>query len=204
MEARYQIGMESNMVDLNPCDLIVAPPSLADERFGGTVIMLVNHIPTMGSVGLCLNRPLFITIKDVLQDDTITGEFLESDLYWGGPVQEETLWMLHTMDWRIEETIQISDEWGITSNKSMFTYLTPQHHPKEYRMFMGYCSWESGQLMAELTGIPPFSKKESWLTIQDMNPEDVLCADPESMWEEGCELACGQAVDKIFGVESEA
>lgn len=189
------------MIDLDPCDLLVAPPSLADERFGGTVIMLVNHIPTMGSVGLVLNRPLFITLEDVLMDERINEDFLGAELYWGGPVQEETLWMLHTLDWKIETTIPISDEWGITSNEEMFVYLTPQYYPKEFRMFMGYASWEQGQLMAELCGIPPFTKKESWLTIQALNPEDVLCADPEEMWEEGCELACAQAVDRVMGFD---
>lgn len=185
-------------VVIEPTDLLVAPPSLPDERFGGTVLIVINHVESMGSIGLCLNRPLFVTVEDVLENNNINEEFLDHEIYWGGPVNEETLWILHTNDWAIENTIPINDEWSITSHENMFQYLTPINQPRLMRMFMGYCSWEVGQLRAELTGMPPFEKKHSWLVISDKDPEEVLEAEIEDMWEQACEIACAQAVDKVF------
>ena len=185
-------------IELDPTDILVAPPSLADDRFSESVILLVNHVEKMGSIGLCMNRPLFITIADVLEDKHINDEFLDTEIFWGGPCQEETLWILHTNDWEIDNTIEINDSWSITSHEDMFMYLDSENCPSMMRLFMGYCSWEAGQLQAEITGQPPFEKRDSWLTIAKKDPEEVLGADLEDMWEQACEIACAQAVDKVF------
>ena len=185
-------------MQIEPTDILVAPPSLRDDRFSETVILLINHASEMGSIGLCLNRPLFMTVEDILEDENIHHDFEDLDVFWGGPVQEETLWILHTSDWEIENTIQITDEWSITSHSDMFSYLHTDSCPTIMRLFMGYCSWDAGQLLAELTGVAPFEKNESWLTINSASPEEVLEADLEDMWEQACEIACVQAAERIL------
>lgn len=185
-------------IEIDPTDILVAPPSLDDERFSESVILLINHKEKLGSIGLCVNRPLFVTLEDVIEDKRISEEFLEEGIFWGGPVQEETLWILHSSDWEIDNTIEINDEWSISSHEDMFAELTPSNRPTVMRLFMGYCSWEPGQLLAEITGTPPFEKRDSWLTINSKSPEEVLSAELEDMWQEACEIACAQAVDKVF------
>ena len=185
-------------LELDPTDILVAPPSLSNEHFSESVILLINHVEGMGSIGLCMNRPLFITVEDVLDDHRINEEFLDTEIFWGGPQQEETLWILHSNDWEIDNTIEITDDWCVTSHEDMFMHLTEDYHPEYMRLFMGYCSWDAGQLQAEINGTPPFKKRDSWLTINQKSPEEVLEADLEDMWEQACEIACSQAVDKVF------
>ncbi len=182
---------------LDPTDIIVAPPSLIDERFSETVILLINHVEDLGSIGLCMNRPLFVSVSDILDEEYLLDN-LDDEVYWGGPSQEETVWILHTSDWGIDNTIDITDEWSITSHEDMFQFLSEDNRPEKMRIFMGYCSWEAGQLHAELSGKEPFRKKDSWLTIHNKAPEEVLEANLEDMWEQACEIACAQAVDNIL------
>ena len=71
--------------------LLVASPELLDPNFARTVVFVISHDGD-GSFGLVLNRPLDVTLDDVLESP---GEgAAHVPVLRGGPVQPEVLQFL--------------------------------------------------------------------------------------------------------------
>ena len=105
---------------LNAGDLLVAPPAIIDSRFDKTVLFL-THYNSRGAFALCLNRLSDHTVNDILEplDIHLTEDW---PLYWGGPVQPNTIWMLHDPVWSVENTLPVNEHWSVTSHSQMFDF----------------------------------------------------------------------------------
>ena len=183
------------MIDeLEPGDLLVAPPTIVDSRFSKTVLLL-THYSEIGALALCVNRSTEHKINEILKELDIQ---LDNNipLFWGGPVSPNTIWMLHSKDWKVETTIEINDDWNLTSHVSMFHHLADGDTPNHYRVFFGQASWGPGQLMGELEGDPPWSKQHSWLTVHNPKPDWLIQTEPRNLWIESTQICGEQAVDK--------
>jgi putative transcriptional regulator len=173
-------------------DLILAPPNMLDPRFANTVIMITAHL-TSSSFGLCMNRVTEHTINEIIEplDIQLTEDF---ELYWGGPVNPNTVWMLHSTEWRTENTMIIDDNWSITSNRDMFHKMNLEGTPQRFRVMFGHCSWDQDQLRKELEGEGPWDHDHSWLTVKRPNPDWLIDFDPTQLWNSACSLSGQQAV----------
>jgi putative transcriptional regulator len=180
--------------DLQAGDLLVSPPSIIDSRFEKTVLFLTHH-GEVGSLALCVNRPTDHKINDILKELDLKLD-KNFPLYWGGPVNSSTIWMLHSNEWHIDTTIPINDHWSLTSHISMFHHLSDSDEPKKFRVFFGQASWGPGQLMGELEGDPPWSKNHSWLTVKNPNPSWMMDTNAKNLWIEATQICGEQAVEK--------
>jgi putative transcriptional regulator len=180
-------------VSIGEGDLLIAPPNMLDPRFSNTVILISRHDPD-SSLGLCLNKPTEHNLSDVLK-------FMDLDLdrdpvvYWGGPVAQSTLWMLHDSSWRVENTMDIDDQWSMTSHHEMFNFISQNCWPDRYRLFLGHAGWAPGQLEGELLGYEPWNPNHSWLIAHDPEPDWLLGCDPKEMWSMACSFCSQQTVD---------
>lgn len=176
-------------------DLLVAPATMRDTRFEKSVILLTHH-HMEGSYGLCLNRLTGYTIQDLIKEAELDIDCeLHMPLYWGGPVQPSTVWMIHDPDWSTPYTISINNNWSMTSHTEMFYHLADQNLPKYFRIFHGYAGWGPGQLMMEMHSLGPWEKQTSWLTVEQVEPETVLEKDESQLWTTTVELSARQAMD---------
>jgi putative transcriptional regulator len=172
-------------------DCIIAPPRMEDGRFHKTVIMLTQN-KQGGQFGLCVNKPSNHTVRD-LNAELDCELPPDIPLYWGGPVNPQTIWMLHTTDWISPNTQMINDTWAMTSHISMFHHLADGDRPQHFVMTFGYCGWSNEQLAAELKGDPPYKLDSSWLTWR--NPDSrLLDVDSSELWRISCEQSSHQAV----------
>ena len=78
------------MEDPAPGILLIADPFLKDQHFSRTVILLCEHQEN-GSLGFVINRQLEHKLEDLLRG----AEGLDLPVYFGGPVQMDTLHFLH-------------------------------------------------------------------------------------------------------------
>ena len=173
--------------------LLIAPPGMPDPRFRNAVLMLTHNNRT-GSFALCLNRPTNITINDLLEDHPIECN-LPMTVYWGGPVNPNTVWMLHSSEWETEHTVLIDDQWAMTSNMDMFEQMAEGILPRQFRVFAGYAGWAPGQLEQEMQGIAPRKREHSWLVADNPGPEWVMEQPEDLLWENATTLCSHQAVD---------
>ncbi len=132
--------------------LLVAHPSLRDENFRRSIILLSHHSAEDGAVGIVLNRPAGQSISDMSTD--IFPAFLSSiPVFTGGPVSDADL-------------LLASIEWDVASNSVTFqTFGDPAEAdeiPSEtrptLRAFLGYSGWSRGQLEAEIA-------QTGWLVV---------------------------------------
>ncbi len=183
------------MIKIQATDLLIAPPGMPDPRFRNTVLM-VTHDHHSGSFALCVNKPTKFTLDEVLAESNINViNPPPMPIYWGGPVSPNSLWMIHSSDWVTEGTVMITSAWAMTSSEEMFHNICDGDTPKQFRIVMGYCSWAQGQLLAELNGLGPWRKENSWLVAQNMGPEWLLEQAPEEVWASATTLCSHQAVD---------
>ena len=184
------------MTEYKPTDLLIAPPSIPDPRFRRTVMML-THDHDGGSFALCLNKPSRYICKDILQNlDNLQDLDVQFPMYWGGPMSPGTVWMLHSSEWRIEErTVEINEDWSMTSSESMFVSLADGDCPRQFRLMFGFCSWSPGQLESELKGAPPWNPNHSWLLAANPGAEWIFEQPVEDLWENATTLCSHQAVD---------
>ena len=80
------------MDELAPGQLLIADPFLKDPNFLRSVILICEHQQT-GSFGFVLNKAFEQTLDELLTDM----EGCPVPVYYGGPVQMDTLHFLHQL-----------------------------------------------------------------------------------------------------------
>lgn len=182
----------NSMINLpKPGDLLVAPPAQQDRRFKNAV-MLICQYDSDGTFALTLNKDTGAMVEDIV---TLPESNLRFPAYWGGPVAQHSVWLLHSPEWTMANTQQINREFAYTSHAGMFHHLNDGDAPYNMRMMFGYAGWAPMQLERELAGAPPRKQSQSWLIIEDPEPDFVWETPVDEMWDRACELSVQQAVD---------
>ena len=143
------------MIQPGPGILLIADPFLKDPNFLRTVVFLCEH-KEEGSFGFVLNRRYENTL-----DELIPGlDELKLPVYYGGPVQMDTIHFLHQYPDEIpgsEEVIK-GVYWGGDFEKVVEMLKNGKAHPDKIRFYIGYSGWSDGQLTTEM-------EEKSWLTV---------------------------------------
>ena len=152
--------------------VLIAEPFMADPYFGRSVIMLCDHHEE-GSLGFIVNKPLDAVITDLMEDFPAG----ESPVYYGGPVQTDTLHFLHTVGDLLEESTSIAPGifWGGSFDKLKFLADNHLIHPGQVRFYVGYSGWSEGQLMEEMV-------MGSWI-LGDADVNHLFSEQPGKVWE---------------------
>jgi putative transcriptional regulator len=152
--------------------LLIAEPFLADPNFARSVILLCEH-GDEGSVGFILNRSTELTLGDLLPE--LYTPLLK--VYQGGPVQLDTLHMLHRMPKKFGgNEILPGVFWGGSYEALQEAILNNAYQPMDLRLFVGYSGWSPGQLDKE-------KEAGAWI-VTDLTPELLFETEPENVWEE--------------------
>ncbi len=160
------------MVDIAPGLLLISDPFLKDPNFIRTVILLCDH-ETEGSFGFVLNK-LYDQKLDELMADF---EGFNIPLYYGGPVQKDTVHFLHKCPEQIGG-IEITDGifWGGDFEVVATLIKENSIRNNDIRFFIGYSGWGEGQLEEEL-------KDKSWIT-REGTQQLVFHEQAELIWKE--------------------
>ena len=165
---------------------------MPDPRFRDTVLM-ITALSQTGSRAVCVNKPMAVTLDQVLQGHP--WQLPPMPVYWGGPVNTHSLWMLHSTDWQCDHSIELSESWAVTSHASMLDQLSALRGPRWSRFMLGHAGWAPGQLQAELEGRQGWSQSQSWLTAENLGPAWLFDQTVEDLWSSTITVSCHQAVD---------
>lgn len=139
--------IETNHVVPSRGKVLISEPFLYDEMFGRSVILLVDH-STDGTMGLVLNKPLPLSLNDVLKEFK---DISNIPIYKGGPLSTDTLFYLHTLK-DVEDSLQIGK--GVYMNgdfDAIRRYILQGNDiDGKIRFFLGYSGWEHDQLCQEI------------------------------------------------------
>lgn len=132
--------------------ILIASPKIADPRFQRTVILIVQHSKE-GAVGITINRPIGEhSLASLLAMLGENGSAVDGDvqIFAGGPVQPEAIFVIHTTDYTRSETIPINGHVAVTSSSQMFHDIGRNKGPRKILIAFGYSGWGPSQLEAEL------------------------------------------------------
>ncbi len=135
--------------------LLISDPFLKDPNFKRTVVLLCEH-KEEGSFGLVLNRTFEHTLDELISEL----EGFPVPVYYGGPVQMDTLHFLHQLPDEIPGGQEISNGvyWGGNFELVISHLKRGTLDLNKIRFYLGYSGWSSGQLSDEM-------KIKSWLTV---------------------------------------
>ena len=101
--------------------------------------MLVEH-NDQGSVGIILNKRSDFTLNELGQNLGIDIN-IPGFIYNGGPVNKDSITLLHTNDWSCSNTLRLNDTFSISSSRDALIRISNNDCPKQWRLFYGICGW---------------------------------------------------------------
>lgn len=136
--------------------LLIAMPNMTDPRFEKSVVLMISHDPTH-AMGVVVNKPLAqVELGDLLEQlsiDPLEGAGGDA-VYYGGPVQTDRGLVVHTLDYRSEQTMAVTDEIGVTASREILVDIGGRNRsrkpPEKYILAIGHAGWGAGQLEAEI------------------------------------------------------
>jgi putative transcriptional regulator len=150
--------------------LLVATEVVHGELFAKTVVLLLFYDET-GAFGLVVNRPTEVKPGELLADeDAIAG--YSGTLFWGGPVQMDSLRALLLTDEPPEGAEKIIDSVYLVSYEDALEGVP--RDPANLRLYLGYAGWAPGQLDNEMA-------HGSWRVLPGSS-EHVFAEEPGTLW----------------------
>ncbi|MDQ3846377.1 MAG: YqgE/AlgH family protein [Bacteroidota bacterium] len=136
--------------------LLIADPFLKDPNFMRTVVLLTEHRKD-GTIGFVINRKFDNTLDELLPE--IEGHKLP--VYYGGPVQMNTIHFLHRYPNENRGGVEIMKGvfWGGDFDSVVTLVNSGKADPEKIRFYIGYSGWSNGQLENEM-------EEKTWLTVQ--------------------------------------
>jgi putative transcriptional regulator len=154
-----------------PGNLLISEPFLQDENFVRSVILLCEHNPE-GSFGFVLNKPSILQLHELMEDLC----FIQSEVFIGGPVEQNTLHFIYFGSKVLEGSFQIGEElwFGGDFDSLIQKIRSNELSIHSVRFFLGYSGWGPDQLFEELEQNTWIICEEN-LTLSDLeNPEEDL------------------------------
>jgi len=154
----------------------MAEPFMLDPNFKRSVILLCEH-ESDGSLGFILNKSLDMKINDLINDFPK----FNAPVYYGGPVQTDTIHYIHNMGELLEDSNEIVSGvfWGGDFEKLKFLISSKLVEPHNIRFFVGYSGWTVGQLKDEM-------RFGSWV-LGDMNSNYLFKSESGGLWQQAME-----------------
>ena len=157
--------------------LLVASEKMGDPRFQKTVIYMIEHNPD-GAMGLVINVPMgAVPAAKLFNRLGLNGDGVEGEIevYFGGPVDPERGFLLHSADVLLEGSVRVDERVALTARPEMLLAIVRGEGPAQSVFTLGYTGWGPGQLESELA-------RDDWFVIPaDMSL--VFAPDPTKSWE---------------------
>lgn len=165
--------------------MLIAMPSMRDERFTRSVIYVCAH-SAEGAMGIVVNQPAAnINFPDLLvQLEVIPASDLIQlprragtvKVLRGGPVETGRGFVLHSADFFIENsTLPIDEGICLTATLDILKAIARGQGPASALLALGYAGWAPGQLETEI-------QENGWLHCP-ADPELIFGGDTEAKYE---------------------
>ena len=158
---------------------LIATEKIRDSRFEKTVILMLEH-DEKGAFGIAINKPLGkITLGSLISkidDPSINKKKLydvKIPIFWGGPVDENKMLILHSNDYK-NETTKKYNKLSTSHDLKTLVKIAEEKGPKKSLVILGMSAWNIGQLDGEI-------EMESW-TLSEMSMDLIFEVENNKKW----------------------
>ena len=177
--------------------LLIAMPSVTDADFSHSVTLVCEHTDR-GALGIVLNKPLPMSLSDVLtqmklepRDEQIGGQ----PVLCGGPMRSDRGFVLHRPGGDWDSTHKVSELIQVTTSRDVLAAMARGEGPCDAYVALGFAKWEAGQLEREI-------RENAWLPVPAT--EQVLFQLPFARRWQGSWQLLGVDVEKMSLVAGNA
>jgi putative transcriptional regulator len=156
--------------------LLIAMPQMEDPRFEHSVVYLFSHSEEEGAMGIIINK----TIEGLTEGELFAHLKIEAaavsmqPVHFGGPVDGELGFVLHSPEYREEGTVGIGDDFALTTSFDVLKAMSKGEGPRRRLLALGYAGWGPGQLDAEI-------QANGWLVVA-ADTDLVFADDDGAKW----------------------
>jgi putative transcriptional regulator len=152
--------------------ILLSDPFIGDEFFERSVVYLCEHSKE-GSFGFVLNHYIDVNLNHLNPAFPI----IDTVLSIGGPVENETMYFMHTFGEELNDSLEIADGIYIGGDFEQLYSFIKENHFKEHkiRFFLGYSGWSEGQLQDEI-------KENAWVVSKIDSAEEIMNSEDENLW----------------------
>ena len=133
-------------------NLLVAQNDNTDSKFYKSVIILLEH-DEKGAFGFAVNKflgeyPLSSLVSNnnnIKETDKKKLDKLTLPIYWGGPVDENRIFVLHTNEYKSKST-KIFNSLSVTNDLQILIDISENNGPKESLILIGISGWGEKQI----------------------------------------------------------
>ena len=147
--------------------LLIAMPGMSDPRFDRSVVYMCAHSES-GAMGLIINKAMpmmsfgeLVSQLDLASDlslDATTEETLHAPVQYGGPVEPQRGFVLHTSDYfSADASLPVTEHVALTATLDILRAMAHGRGPQQAILALGYSGWAPGQLENEI-------QSNGWLT----------------------------------------
>lgn len=165
--------------------MLIAMPTMRDERFSRTVIYMCAH-SSDGAMGIVINQSatnlafadLLVQLDIIPESEKIAlpQRVVSIRVLRGGPVETGRGFVLHSSDFYIENsTLPIDEGICLTATLDILKALATGDGPANAVLALGYAGWGAGQLENEI-------QANGWLHCP-ADPELIFGTDVETKYE---------------------
>lgn len=135
---------------LGKAQFLIAMPALEKSIFSDTVIIMAEMEDT-GALGFIVNIPTGTKVNEALKllqkEANINNDV---QILFGGPVQTDFFWFIHSIDYESKSTIKIHPQIYLSSALEILPILDTPEAPEIYFSGVGYSGWGVDQLNREI------------------------------------------------------
>jgi putative transcriptional regulator len=155
--------------------LLLAMPGIGDPRFEHAVIAMCVHDEN-GALGIGIGHLIpRLRFHDLLtQFQILPGQSPNVVVHAGGPVEPKRGFILHSLDWAGDGSVQVSNRWGLTGTTDALRAIAEGRGPSRWLVALGYAGWAEGQLDAEM-------HRHGW-HVADGTDDIIFDGDVEGRW----------------------
>jgi len=158
---------------------LIATEKIRDSRFEKTVILMLEH-DKKGALGIVINKPkgtisLGPLINQV-EDKSINKKQLydvKIPIYWGGPVDDHKILILHSKDYKNESTKEYNNL-STSDDLATLVEIAEKKGPKKSLIVLGLAAWNIGQLDGEI-------ELERW-TLSEIDEDLIFDMENKKKW----------------------
>lgn len=145
-------GVTSDFSSFLTNHFLIAMPMLMDPNFFRTVTYICEHNRD-GAMGIVINRPLAITVHEILQQmnlNSSNNELRRQKVFLGGPVQRERGFVIHYPLGNWDASLTVTDTIAVTTSRDILQAMADNTGPQKSLVALGYAGWGAGQLEREI------------------------------------------------------
>lgn len=140
--------------------MLIAMPGMSDPRFDRSLIFMCAHSEN-GAMGIIVNKttPMLsfgeltsqLDLFSASEYEAIAPELRGSAVLFGGPVEPNRGFVLHTSDYlAAEASMPVGKELALTATLDILRDIATGKGPRRSTLALGYAGWAPGQLEDEI------------------------------------------------------